>query len=102
MTYLKHLNFGDPKTLTFDQLIQTACELELEINRLNKRLGTERLKNGAGSTTNRASIALENASEHVPHIVEWLTTAKKDYDARSEALSYHHTPIQMRNSQRPR
>jgi len=67
MTCLKHLAFGDPKTLTFDQLIQTAIELELEINRANKQ-----------ATDPKVQEALENASEHIPHIVEWLTTAKKE------------------------
>jgi hypothetical protein len=69
MTCLKHLAFGDPKTLTFDQLIQTAIELELEINRANKQAKDAKVQ-----------TALENASEHIPHIIEWLTTAQKDSD----------------------
>lgn len=69
MTCLKHLNFGNPKTLTFTQLIQMACELELEINRANQ------------SKNPQVQKALENASEHIPHIIEWLTTAKKDSNA---------------------
>ena len=72
MTCFEHLKIRKVhveslKTLTFDQLIQMACELELEINKLNKQSRDARVKK-----------ALENASEHVPHIVEWLTTAKKD------------------------
>jgi hypothetical protein len=43
-----------------------ACELELEINRANQ------------SKNPQVQKALENASEHIPHIVEWLITAKKD------------------------
>jgi len=43
-----------------------ACELELEINRANQ------------SKNPQVQKALENASEHIPHIIEWLTTAKKD------------------------
>jgi hypothetical protein len=66
MTCLKHLEFDAPKVLTFTQLIQMACELELEINRANK------------SKNPQVQKALENASEHIPHIIEWLTTAKKD------------------------
>ena len=66
MTCLKHPNLDKPKTLTFDQLIQAACELELEINRANQ------------SKNPQVQKALENASEHIPHIIEWLTTAKKD------------------------
>lgn len=56
-----------PKTLTFDQLIQATCELELEINRLNKELHDPRV-----------NADLENAAEHIPHIIEWLTTAQKE------------------------
>jgi hypothetical protein len=67
MTCLKPPNIDAPKTLTFDQLIQTALELELEINRLNKQ-----------SQNVKVQKALENASEHIPPIIEWLTTAKKD------------------------
>ena len=67
MTCLKHLEFDQPKTLSFTQLIQMACELELEINKLNQQ-----------TRNPTAKKALENASEHVPHIIEWLTTAKKD------------------------
>jgi hypothetical protein len=67
MACLKHLDFSTPKTLTFDQLIQTACELELEINKLNRQ-----------SKNPTVQKALENASEHIPHIIEWLTTAQKD------------------------
>lgn len=64
---IQKLHLDTPKTLTFDQLVQMALELELEINRLNKQSQDVRVKK-----------ALENASEHVPHIIEWLTTAKKD------------------------
>jgi len=64
---IQKLHIESLKTLTFDQLIQMACELELEINKLNKQSQDMRVKK-----------ALENASEHIPHIVEWLTTAKKD------------------------
>jgi hypothetical protein len=67
MACLKHPNIDTPKTLTFDQLIQTACELELEINRLNRQ-----------SKNPTVQKALENASEHIPHIIEWITTAKKE------------------------
>jgi hypothetical protein len=73
MTCLKHLNFGNPKTLTFAQLIQMACELELEINKVNRQSRDMRVKK-----------ALENASEHVPHIIEWLTTAKKEEVKKNE------------------
>ena len=66
MTWPKQLEFGNPKVLTFTQLIQMACELELEINRANQ------------SKNPQVQKALENASEHIPHIIEWLTTAKKD------------------------
>lgn len=68
MTCLKHLDQARayPKTLTFDQLIQMACELELEINRANN------------SPNVKAQKAMENASEHIPHIIEWLITAQKD------------------------
>lgn len=67
MTCLKHLEFDSPKVLTYTQLIQMALELELEINRANKQAKNPEVQK-----------ALENASEHIPHIVEWLTTAKKD------------------------
>jgi hypothetical protein len=64
---IQKLHIESLKTLTFDQLIQMACELELEINKANKQSQDMRVKK-----------ALENAAEHVPHIIEWLTTAKKD------------------------
>lgn len=67
MTCLKHLEFDSPKVLTFTQLIQMACELELEINKANKHSQDLRVKK-----------ALENASEHVPHIIEWIRTAQKE------------------------
>lgn len=66
MTCLKHLALKNPKPLTFDQLIQMACKLELEINQRNRQSQDPKVKK-----------ALENASEHVPHIIEWLTTAQK-------------------------
>ena len=71
MTCFEHLKIRKVhveslKTLTFDQLIQMACELELEINRANQ------------SKNPQVQKALENASEHIPHIIEWLTTAKKN------------------------
>jgi hypothetical protein len=75
MTCLKHLDFTNPKTLTFAQLIQMACELELEINKVNRQSRDMRVKK-----------ALENASEHIPHIVEWLITAKKDSECISRTL----------------
>jgi hypothetical protein len=53
-----------------------ACELELEINKLNKQSRDMRVKK-----------ALENAAEHVPHIVEWLTTAKKDSENEKSHVS---------------
>ena len=68
---IRKLHIESLKTLTFDQLIQMACELELEINRANQ------------SKNPQVQKALENASEHIPHIIEWLTTAKKDKE-RSE------------------
>ncbi|MCJ7560972.1 hypothetical protein MUO79_10215 [Candidatus Bathyarchaeota archaeon] len=68
MTCLKHLALKNPKALTFDQLIQMACELELEINRANN------------SQNVKAQKVLENASEYIPHILEWLTTAQKETD----------------------
>ena len=64
---IQKLHIDTLKTLTFTQLIQMACELELEINRANKQ-----------SKNPKVQKALENASEHIPHIVEWLITAKKD------------------------
>jgi len=63
---IQKLHIESLKTLTFDQLIQMACEFELEINRANQ------------SKNPQVQKALENASEHIPHIVEWLITAKKD------------------------
>jgi Fe-S-cluster formation regulator IscX/YfhJ len=66
VTCLKHLDFTNPKTLTFTQLIQMACELELEINRANQ------------SKNPQVQKALENASEQVPHIIEWIRTAQKE------------------------
>jgi hypothetical protein len=64
---IQKLHLETRKTLTFTQLIQMACELELEINKRNKQ-----------EKDPKVHEALENASEHVPHIVEWLTTAKKE------------------------
>lgn len=75
MTCLKHLDHAraTPKALTFDQLIQTAIELELEINKRNKQSQDLRVKK-----------ALENASEHVPHIIESIRTAKKEELKKNE------------------
>lgn len=67
MTCLKHLQFDSPKVLTCTQLVQMACELELEINRLNKQSQDPRVK-----------ADLEHAADHIPHIIEWLTTAQKE------------------------
>lgn len=51
--------------LTFNQLIQAALELELEINKTNKQ-----------STDIRVQRALEKASEQIPDILEWIRTAR--------------------------